>query len=40
VAGTPWLRFGDRVRIDMLDAEGRTIFGSIDNEVAPAAAHA
>lgn len=40
-ASTPWLLFGDRVRIDMLDAEGRTIFGSIDNEVAPpAAAHA
>lgn len=30
---TPWLRFGDRVRIEMLDAVGRSIFGSIDQEV-------
>ncbi|MEO8488038.1 MAG: fumarylacetoacetate hydrolase family protein [Betaproteobacteria bacterium] len=34
---TPFLRFGDRVRIEMLDAEGRTIFGAIDQRVrAPA----
>ena len=32
-ASTPWLRFGDRVRIDMLDAAGKTLFGSIDNPV-------
>ena len=37
-ATTPWLRFGDRVRIDMLDAAGQTIFGSIDNPVARSAA--
>lgn len=31
---TPWLRFGDRVRIEMRDAQGRSIFGAIDHEVA------
>jgi fumarylacetoacetate (FAA) hydrolase len=30
---TPFLSFGDRVRIEMLDAEGRSIFGAIDQEV-------
>jgi fumarylacetoacetate (FAA) hydrolase len=30
---TPWLKFGDRVRIEMLDGEGRSIFGAIDQEV-------
>ena len=30
---TPFLRFGDRVRIEMLDAAGRSIFGAIDQEV-------
>ena len=30
---TPFLRFGDRVSIDMLDANGRSIFGAIDQEV-------
>jgi fumarylacetoacetate (FAA) hydrolase len=34
-ATTPWLKFGDRVRIDMLDASGASIFGAIDNVVAP-----
>ena len=32
---TPFLRFGDRVRIEMLDADGRTIFGAIDQEIQP-----
>jgi fumarylacetoacetate (FAA) hydrolase len=32
---TPFLRFGDRVRIEMLDREGRSIFGAIDQRVAP-----
>jgi fumarylacetoacetate (FAA) hydrolase len=32
---TPFLKFGDRVRIEMLDAEGRSIFGSIDQVVEP-----
>lgn len=30
---TPFLRFGDRVRIEMLDAAGRSIFGAIDQQV-------
>ncbi len=30
---TPFLRFGDRVRIEMLDTEGRSIFGAIDQIV-------
>ncbi len=32
---TPFLRFGDSVRIEMLDADGASIFGAIDHEVAP-----
>ncbi len=34
---TPFLSFGDRVRIEMLDASGRSIFGAIDQRVARAA---
>ncbi|MDB5735546.1 MAG: 2-keto-4-pentenoate hydratase [Alphaproteobacteria bacterium] len=30
---TPFLKFGDRVRIDMQDARGRSIFGAIDQHV-------
>lgn len=30
---TPHLQFGDRVRIEMLDAEGASIFGAIDQQV-------
>ena len=30
---TEWLALGDRVRIEMLDASGRSIFGAIDQEV-------
>jgi len=30
---TPFLKFGDRVRIEMLDADGRSIFGAIDQQV-------
>jgi fumarylacetoacetate (FAA) hydrolase len=33
-ATTPFLKFGDRVRIEMLDAAGATIFGAIDQRVA------
>ncbi len=33
---TPWLRAGDRVRIEMLDALGHSLFGCIDQAVAPA----
>ncbi len=32
-ARTPFLQDGDRVRIDMLDGAGRTIFGAIDQRV-------
>ena len=31
---TPFLKFGDRVRIEMFDPEGRSIFGAIDQTVA------
>jgi len=30
---TPFMRFGDRIRIEMQDAEGRSIFGAIDQQV-------
>jgi fumarylacetoacetate (FAA) hydrolase len=30
---TPFLRFGDRVRIEMFDADGNSVFGAIDQEV-------
>jgi fumarylacetoacetate (FAA) hydrolase len=32
-ATTPFLRFGDRVRIEMFDAERRSVFGAIDQTV-------
>ncbi len=32
-ARTPYLSFGERVRIEMLDAEGATIFGAIEQRV-------
>lgn len=32
-AVTPFLRFGDRVRIEMFDLDGNSIFGAIDQEV-------
>jgi fumarylacetoacetate (FAA) hydrolase len=38
---TPFLSFGDRLRIEMFDGDGRSIFGAIDQEVvgyAPAGA--
>jgi fumarylacetoacetate (FAA) hydrolase len=31
---TPFLKFGDRVRVEMRDAAGRSIFGAIDQRVA------
>jgi fumarylacetoacetate (FAA) hydrolase len=34
---TPFLSFGDRVRIEMFDAAGRSIFGAIDQHVVKAA---
>lgn len=33
---TPFLKFGDRVRIEMLDARGQSIFGAIDQRVVKA----
>lgn len=27
---TPWLRFGERMRLESLDAQGRSLFGAID----------
>jgi fumarylacetoacetate (FAA) hydrolase len=32
-ARTPFLKFGDRVRIEMLDVNGASIFGALDQEV-------
>ncbi len=32
-AKTPFLHFGDRVRIEMFDADGRSVFGAIDQKV-------
>ena len=34
---TPFLRFGDRVRIEMLDSRGQSIFGAIEQQVVRAA---
>ncbi len=31
---TPFLKFGDRVRIEITDAEGRSVFGAIDQVIA------
>ena len=30
---TPFMKYGDRVRIEMLDADGRSIFGAIDQTI-------
>ncbi len=35
---TPFMRHGDVVRIEMLDAQGRSIFGTIENQVDTASA--
>ena len=32
-AKTPFMKFGDRVRIEMLDTDGRSVFGAIEQEV-------
>jgi fumarylacetoacetate (FAA) hydrolase len=34
-AHTPFLRFGDRLRIEVLDAAGASIFGAIEQQVQP-----
>lgn len=30
---TPFMKFGDRIRIEMKDAQGRSIFGAIDQQI-------
>ncbi|MBL8805588.1 MAG: fumarylacetoacetate hydrolase family protein [Rhodospirillales bacterium] len=30
---TPFMRFGDRIRIEMFDAAGRSVFGAIDQKI-------
>jgi naringenin degradation protein FdeI len=35
---TPYMKFGDRVRMEVLDAQGNSIFGAIDQRVVPAKA--
>jgi fumarylacetoacetate (FAA) hydrolase len=35
-ASTPFLSFGDTVKIDVTDASGKSIFGSIEQEIAKA----
>ena len=32
---TPFLKFGDQLRIEMLDASGLSVFGAIDQKVVP-----
>lgn len=34
-ATTPFMKFGDTVRIEMLDADGGSLFGAIEQKVAP-----
>ena len=35
-ASTPFMRFGDRIRIEMRDAQGNDIFGAIDQQIVAA----
>ena len=35
-ARTPWLKYGDRVRIDLIGPDGRSLCGAIDQQVVPA----
>jgi fumarylacetoacetate (FAA) hydrolase len=37
-ARTPFMKFGDTIRIEMLDANGKSIFGAIDQQVVQAGA--
>ena len=32
-ASTPFFRFGDRVRVEMFDAQGASVFGAIDQQI-------
>ncbi|WP_075790946.1 fumarylacetoacetate hydrolase family protein [Massilia putida] len=36
-ASTPFLRYGERLRFDMLDGAGQSVFGAIDHRFVPAA---
>jgi fumarylacetoacetate (FAA) hydrolase len=36
-AKTPFLKFGDRVRIEMLGPDGKSVFGAIDQGIVQAA---
>jgi fumarylacetoacetate (FAA) hydrolase len=33
---TPFLKYGDRIRIEMTDARGQSVFGAIEQEIQPA----
>ena len=33
---TPFMAFGDTVRIEMVDAQGASVFGAIEQKIAPA----
>ena len=35
---TPFLKFGDQVKIDMRDVDGNSIFGTIEQRIEPPAA--
>jgi fumarylacetoacetate (FAA) hydrolase len=35
-ATTEFMKFGDRVRMEVFDAAGETVFGAIDQKVVPA----
>ena len=32
---TPFMKFGDTIKIEMLDAHGKSIFGAIEQKVVP-----
>ena len=37
-SSTPWLRFGERLRFEMLDGDGQSVFGAIDHRFVEAGA--
>jgi fumarylacetoacetate (FAA) hydrolase len=32
---TPFMQFGDRIRIEMMDKDGNSVFGAIEQQVKP-----
>lgn len=32
---TPFMQFGDRIRIEMFDSNGQSIFGAIEQQIKP-----